>query len=373
MFRAPQTTTSASTAFPARPTTRRGSSLVLVLAFLSLIAALLWLAAARVQSRASDATAFARDQQLQAALHDAVQLAMQRLADDQDLRVDTLRDGWAADLHYQTPAGLGVSITTTDLNQRFDLNNLALQTTGTLARSVTDIITDLVRACQPDDLEFASRPIWVEPLKDAIDPDNEGDFEDPEDHRPRNRELDTRHDLLLVPLIDTAFFQRPRPEPGSREEREALPHPNDTFTILPSERQPRRTAAKVNINTAPIHVLRSLVPRTPDFISLVNDIAEFRKTNAIRDLTRYSDRLPPEALSVATLYLATHSTHFEIDVRIHDPRDSARGLNSITGNVGGFGEAGKSSDANAAPPTRQQRIHVKRTSDGEVQLLRWLP
>lgn len=83
--------------------------------------------------------------QLYSALTDSAWLALQRLADDEELRFDYPAKAWAQDIQLEYPSGIKVHLEVTDEDRYFDVNNLCQEDHSFRFRPSDAILEDLLK------------------------------------------------------------------------------------------------------------------------------------------------------------------------------------------------------------------------------------
>jgi len=320
---------------PTQPKAKRGSVLIAVLVVLALCAAVLWLVQAGAMARSTSADIEAERIVNTSFGVDCIRSAMRVLADDEDLLVDHLNEEWARPFDLRHPDGRTALIRIEDANRYFDLNNAPVPATVTRTRPVTEILHELFRTCGM----HSNTTDQVAALVDAVDANNAGRYEDPEEFNPANAPLATWSDLFQVHGLESAPFLAAQPDPDRVRAFGEFEHPRQTFTILPDpdagqaagaeegdakageeeqapdpenkgNQEDRRRASHVNLNTAPAHVLRGVIGNTPDRAALVEQLLAYRVENPITAIGPYLGRLPPADVQIATAYLDTKSSYF---------------------------------------------------------------
>jgi type II secretory pathway component PulK len=316
----------------------RGFVTVLVLAVMGLLAALVMEAQVRARARLENYGQQRAELPLQSALHEAVRAAMQRLADDDNLRVDHPAEPWAQPEEFSLGEGITVRVGITDATARFDLNNLYLPVPDISARPAEEIVMDLFTAA--GDFQPASR---VTAVRDWVDPDQGGLRERPYYERqglagvPPNRPLTGLAELLHVADFQREFLlEKPRPKPG-QPFRHSL---RDLVTALPV---PREQALRVNVNTAAEPVLHALVG--PGDSPLVRLLLVARENAPLAGLDLFLTDLEPHLRNTLATFADVRSEFFEI-----------RALAHRTG--GG---------------TLSAQALVRRDPGGKVNVVRWTP
>ena len=315
-----------------------GSALVLVLVFLALISAVLFRLQSTAMLRLKAADQAVNTAQLRAAQQVGIDRALKILSDDENLLVDHPAEIWAQPVAIEDPLGFRTEIRIIDGERWFDINNLALEV-DVEVRPVREVLHDLYRAC--GDMHPTLR---IQALKDWVDANSEGNYEqawyEKEDppYRCANAPMMSFEEINLVAEIDTDFYNR---LPSDEDE---LPHPMDTFIALPPLQTTKTRLTRINVNTAPPHVLLGIVG--PDQSALVEQFLAFRQQQPIREIGAYLNRLPPGTMDVANAYLDVKSQFYHVEV--------------VTA-----GQGSKSGHLVTA------RILVHRDSKGRVEILQW--
>ncbi len=285
--------------------TRRGGVLILTLALLSLLTLLLVQAQALARSRLRAEETQQASAALRRAATEAVWAALQRLADDPDLTVDTTNETWAAREEVTSPLGISTMTTVADATRRFDLNNITLPANKG-RRSPEDILMDMMTLCG----DFT--PVGkVSALRDFTDAVPGGLYE--ADHYAKrvppeacpDRGLYAWGELLTVEGWTRAAFTR-KARSGSLRSFDA--DLVDCLTLLPL---PRTQPLPVNINTASRETLTGVLGLGQD--TLVATILTLRGLKPIRDLEPLSVMAEPGVFESVRPYLAVGSGYFEIE------------------------------------------------------------
>jgi type II secretory pathway component PulK len=314
---------------------RRGGVLVLVLVLLALLSVLLLQAhtLARQRLRAEEATRATTD--LRRSATEAVFAALQRLADDPDLTVDTTNESWAAREEITTPQGVSTLTRVRDENSRFDLNNLALAGSGA-TRATDEILMDLMTLC--GDFTPVAR---VGALRDFLD-QNPAGLHESDFYAKRtppetcvNRTLHAWGELLAVQGWTRETFERkPRFAAAGTFDGDLV----DCVTLIPV---PREKPLPININTASRETLTGVLGLGQD--ALVATILTLRTMKPIRDLEAIALMAEPGVFETVRPYLAVHSQWFSIE-----------------------------SLAYADGRTERVRALAARTREGRVDVVQWL-
>lgn len=314
---------------------RRGGVLVLVLVLLALLSLLLVQAhaLARQRLRAEESARSTAD--VRRAATDAVWAALQRLADDPDLVVDTTNEVWAAREEITTPQGVSTLTRVWDSSSRFDLNNLAAATAPG-ERASEDILMDLMTLC--GDFTPVAR---VSALRDFEDVNPAGLYEaahyakrSPPEVCP-NRVLYAWGELLASEgWTREAFARRPRTGAARTFEADLV----DNLTLIPV---PREKPLPININTASRETLTGVLGLGQD--ALVATILTLRSLKPMRDLESIALMAEPGVFEAVRPYLAVHSDWFEIEALAYADGRSER-----------------------------VRARAARTREGRVDVVQWL-
>ena len=295
---------------------REGMALILVLLVLALVSALV------LEAQVSARRALRREQEtalrtrLELAAADAARQALQRLADDPDLRVDSTNEAWAASVEATDPTGLTTWTWVQDEDRFFDLNNLALPPRPAV-RPAPEIVMDLLTLC--GDFEPVGK---VDALADWLDDNAEGawesdyyrDLEPP--YAAANRMLFSWSELLTV-----RGFSREMLEPKPRYTLQGAFQADlqEQVTFLPIERE---SLVPVNLNTVGPDVLRGLLGMQQD--QLVSLILMSRARAPLSSAEPVLAMLDPALQQAVSPYLDVRSRFFRIDVRADAERQSAR-------------------------------------------------
>lgn len=158
-------------------------------------------------------------------------------------RYDALTDLWAKPIDYLPTDEGFMRGEIVDLNGRYNLNNLGVADAAAFQKQV-EIFTRLLANLEMTD-EFRARAI-ANAIRDWIDTDNEpSGFDGAEDseyldtdppYRVANRPMVSTSELMAIKGMDRELYQRLR----------------DVVSALP------QTGVPININTAPMPVLRAL-------------------------------------------------------------------------------------------------------------------
>jgi len=288
---------------------RHGAALLLALALTGALAALalhllLWSGAVR-----NAAAADVRGARLDLALLEAVHSAARALADDDDLGVDHPDEKWARPVRRVLPEGIEVEWRIQDGGRRFDLNALAAPSGTETARPAADMVADLLRRAGQ------ARPAdAAEALRDAVDEDTDGRFEQRSDRSPvENRPLIGAWDIPRA--AGFAGQSPPFPAPDGAEGKPAL---GDLTTLHPPAGRARPT---VNVNTASRAVLLALLG--DDQSAAVDALIAQRELHPLRALDPITVFVEPLRMARVRPWLDVRSAFFEIRATARDTAGGA--------------------------------------------------
>ena len=307
---------------PSGPDRRRGAALVATLGILLVVSALALQALSLASAARRSADAEIRMTLLRASACEAVKLALQRLADDDDLQCDHPGEPWARPEAWTTPEGARVSVRVFDESALFDVNNGALPEAEDRA-AAADLLADVLHA--------AGHPAWRETadaLRDATDPDHEGIWDRPQydgDQPGPNR-------ALLSPAELIRAFQRA--ERGMDMESRPWAELVVAHPIAPKHPEP------ININTAPEPILQGLFGPTRK--AWVAGLIELRDAAPLRSLDSVAVLADPLRLNRIRPFLDVRSRWFNV---VADAAQSSRSI--------------------------RLQARVYRHPDGRVQIMRW--
>lgn len=300
---------------PPETTGQEGAALVMVLVIVALIAGLVLEAqiAARAALRAEQ-QALVRSR-LHEAAAGAAYAALQRLADDPDLRLDHTNETWAATEEATDPAGVSTRVNVTDEDRYVNLNRLAAADEG--GRPAADVLMDIMTLCG----DFA--PVdRVESLASWMDPDDDG-FAESALYRERtppyqaaNRPLYAWSELAWVNGFSRAYFARH--EHMSRRETFNADLV-DCVTVAPGA---DNAHAKVNVNTAPADVLLGVLGLPYD--GIVRTILAARATEPLGSIEPLLAAADPVLAEFARAWLGVKSGLFLVDAQAYGEGQSER-------------------------------------------------
>ncbi len=241
---------------------RRGGALVFVLVMLGVLVTLLAYLLSESRSAGALSAAVLERERLAAVATDAVRRAMQRLADDEDLRVDHPGEPWAEPEVVADPSGVTVRTRTEDEGRRLDVNNLSMGPGIERRRPPEDILRDLFLLCG----DPAPGP-RLDALRDWVDPDGDGPFEASAylerkpPVKPTNRPLTSWTEWAGIEGFSAAWMEDPS---FGAAESNTLPRLADLAVLIPG-RHNRTTP--VNLNTAPEALLTVLFGRGQEYMA----------------------------------------------------------------------------------------------------------
>lgn len=256
---------------------RRGGALVFVLVMLGVLVTLLAYLLSESRSAGALSAAVLERERLAAAATDAVRRAMQRLADDEDLRVDHPGEPWAEPEVVTDPSGVTVRTRVEDEGRRLDVNNLSMGPGIERRRPPEDILQDLFLLCG----DPAPGP-RLDALSDWVDPDSDGPFEAPAyldrkpPVKPTNRPLASWTEWACIEGFSAAWMADPS---FGAAESNSLPRLADLVVLIPG-RHNRTTP--VNLNTAPEALLTVLFGRGQEY--LARAVLTLRDAEPLRSL-----------------------------------------------------------------------------------------
>ena len=321
---------------PAPARSRDGMALVLVLVALALLSTLIVQTQLTARALARHTAARLSHAQLTQAAGDAARAALQRLAEDPDLLVDTTNEAWAVTEELTRPDGIATRTRVTDAQRQFDLNNLAVAAAAPAARGPGDILFDLFSLCG----DFSSSA-HLSALGDWTDADSEGLREaiayarrEPP-YEPPNRYLFGWEESLHAEGGDRSRY-RPRERTSTLDAFNA--ELADCLTVLPYG---RTRPLPININTASPTVLEGVLGLGQD--TLTRTILTLRTLKPIRAFESLAAVAEPGMAELLRPYVAVRSEFFRVEVQ-------------------------------AAGPDRTVQLHVlaHRSSAGAVQIVQWL-
>ncbi len=289
----------------APPPREGGSVLVVVLAMLAGVAALVLQVQLTARARLHAQNTQMQRAGLVRAASDAARSAMHRLADDEDLLSDSLKDAWAKREDLRSPLGIETIVNITDENRYFDLNNLGRRA-DLSARQAEEIVANLMYVC--GQFDSGER---VRALKDWVDADQDGTHESAVyEHRTPPFKCPDRPLVSWNELFDIDGWTRElfthRPPTSLRGVFNG--NLSECVTILPVKND---RVIPVNINTASRDVLLSILGMDQD--ALANAILSMRKMQPIHSIDAIQPLIEPTLFAQISPYLSVRSEYFRID------------------------------------------------------------
>ena len=301
---------SASAPLPA--SSRDGMALVLVLIALALLSTLIVQTQLTARALARHTEARLTHAQLKQAAGDAARAALQRLAEDPDLLVDTTNEAWAVTEDLTRPDGIATRTRVFDAQRQFDINNLAAAAAAPATRGPADILFDLFSLCG----DFSSSA-HLSALGDWTDADGEGLREaiayarrEPP-YEPPNRYLFSWEESLHAEGGDRSRY-RPRERTSTLDAFNA--ELVDCLTVLPYG---RTRPLPININTASPSVLEGVLGLGQD--TLTRTILTLRTLKPIRAFESLATVAEPGVAEMLRPYVAVRSEFFRIEVQAAGP------------------------------------------------------
>ncbi len=286
-----------------------GIALVLVLVMLGLITILVVETQVSARALVRRTESMSNQSALRRAAGDAVRAALQRLANDEDLRADYTNETCFATEDLTTPDGIATHVVVTDANRYFDVNNLAAKNVPP-RRTPADILGDLFTLCG----DFAPSA-YVTALGDWVDDNDEGMTE--------SRNYQKRVPPYACPnrcMYD--WNEMLAAEEGRRERFDhhvratALEAFNadlvDCITLCPP---PRERPLPLNVNTATKEALQGVVGIGQD--EMVKTLLVLRTLKPIRSLDSALAVTDPEFSENIRPYLDVRSRFFRVDARAY--------------------------------------------------------
>lgn len=290
---------------PSRPPGDDGSVLIVSLILLGLLSTLAFRVLVTARQELALAESIAKTGLLKIAALDATRAAMQRLADDDNLRFDHPSEPWAEVNEITDPAGITRMVRITDLQQRFDLNNLAAAQPG-LQLPVIEAISRIMTECG-----ILTPGSQVAALRDWVDSDETGVYEKSlyatrtPPYQPADRILYGFDDLFLVDGWTPALFDR---QPAGTWANLSSGDLIDCVTIIPAERS---GIIPMNVNTASADALQGLFG--PGRQAAVEFLLSRRKAGPITRFDFIAAQLGAADYAMLSPYLDIRSSWFQID------------------------------------------------------------
>lgn len=298
------------------PDREDGSILIVVLVMLGIISGVALQAIVAARSSHREAEAALKAGLLNMAVIDTARSAMQLLADDPDLTVDSAGDPWAESREFADPSGVTRLFRIKDLQRGFDLNNLAVTRTGNI-QPASEVLSRIMVLCG---VFMPSGKI--DPLRDWIDGDAAGSFEDGfyadkiPSYAAADRTLYGWNELFLVegwsPELFVRRFNRLRTVSLDADLV-------DCVTVIPASRE---RIIPLNINTADTTTLQGLFGFGRE--GVVERILQQRKEAPYRGTEFLAELIGEEEYNQILPYLDVKSRYFHIHVTGFSEGASAR-------------------------------------------------
>ena len=312
-----------------------GMVLIYVLIMVSLVAALVLqaqIAARTVLKREQD---HAQRAELRRAAEDAARHALQTLADDDNLRVDSTNDAWAATEEVTTPSGIQTKVTVVDQDRFFDLNNVGVTVVGGV-KPPSEILGDIFVSCG----QFSASAL-IEALGDWLDVDDEGIHETTL-YRSRVPPYDAANHVLYswADILAINGFTRDLFRPAERlSSADAFKNDiNECITVLPVSRERPLT---LNVNTATRGALSGVFGLAEERV--VSTILVLRALKPITSLDVIAPTADAVAFEAVRPYLDVKSSFFAVEA-----------------------------SAEAEGRIARVRVLARRSAAGDVNVLQWL-
>ncbi len=258
-----------------------------------------------MRTRHSESVDAIRQLELEMAATEAIELVMQRMADDAERDVDHTNELWYTSFKLMYPSGIETYVWVEDESGKFDLNNLSLMNRTPSSRPPDDVLIELMMAC--GDYHGGLRATAV---RDWVDEDEEGPressfymaMENP--YRAANTLLHHVSELSRVDGFSEDYLQREELyEMKQLREHDFV----DCVTALP---EIRSRLLPVNINTAPREVLLGILGLPLD--QTVNKILFLRSMKPLQSLDVVSSLLGDDLFASVRRYLDVKSRYARI-------------------------------------------------------------
>jgi len=308
-----------SAASSSKKVSRRGVTLVAVLAIGAALSALALLALSSAQRDMARARSLLRSRRLAALAADEAVRRLRQLADDDDSAVDHLEEDWAKPAVRQWADGTRLESRVEDENRRLDLNLLARVGKDAVPDAISQAAAELLVRCGAGDpgQRLAN-------LRAAFYPSTPGVFEGKTGPVP----LRNWADLSEVPGFSRDFLDQNLTD---------RPRLGDVFTVAPfADGRP----VVVNVNTAAPEVLSALFGMSS--AGAVRALLSLREAAPLRSLEPAALTADPVAFDRLRPFLDVRSDLFRVEARAE--------------------EVGMERDV---------RVLARREVDGRVRVLEW--
>ena len=282
-----------------------GFVLILALAVvLGVAGALLWVQS-RALERARAAGAMAETESLRAAAAEAAREAMATLAADGDLSCDHAGEDWARPMERTREDGIRIAARVEDAGRWMEWNNAG-------AEGMAEVLENLLVCCG-----HFGKGDWAAALKDYVDEDGEGRWEDEfygkkeTPYGAANRLLWAPEELWNVEGIEPEWW-RPR---GAAERRSAGVFGGElreSAVVVPPDGPGGGKARAVNANTAARSVLLAVAGVENE--ELVDRALAMRRTRPFAS-TALLALAGPDAAAALSGMLDVKSRHFRVRAR----------------------------------------------------------
>lgn len=298
------------------PRKNDGSILIIVLVFLGIISAVAMQSIVAARSSHKEAEALMKAGLLNIVVVDTARSAMQLLADDPDLDVDSADESWAEYREFIDPAGFTRMIRIQDLQRSFDLNNLAVTQTGNYLPA-SEVLSKIMVLCG---LFMPSAK--TDPLRDWIDENAAGSFENKfyesktTPYTVANRPLYGWNELFQVEGWSPEMFVRKFNRLRTIQLDADLV---DCVTIIPAARE---RIIPLNINTADATTIQGLLGFGREGVA--ERILQQRKEAPYRGTEFLAELIGEDEYNLLLPYIAVKSRYFLIQASSYSDGATAR-------------------------------------------------
>jgi len=293
-----------------------GSILIIVLVFLGIISAVAMQSIIAARSSHQEAEASLKAGLLNMAVIDTARSAMQLLADDVDLAVDSADEPWAEYREFTDPAGFTRMIRIQDLQRSFDLNNLAVAQTGNHIPA-SEVLSKIMVLCG-----IFMPSAKTDPLMDWVDENAAGSFEDKfygnktSPYSAANRPLYGWNELFQVEGWNPEMFVR---KPSRLLTVQLDADLVDCVTIIPAARE---RVVPININTADATTIQGLLGFGRE--GVVERILQQRKEAPYRGTEFLAELIGEDEYNLLVPYVDVKSRYFHIRASSYSEGATAR-------------------------------------------------
>lgn len=297
---------------------RHGSALIIALLLTTVLTGILL----HVQWQTRRSLAAAQRALTHTTLHQAaaegIRAALQRLAADDDPKVDHDRKPWATPQLVTNPVGVVVAVRVTDENRYFDWNNLSIPPLGPQSRNASDIATDLMNLSG----DYAPLDRLGALMDWLLDANSSGLWETPfyrqqlPPYEAANRPLYALSELLWVNGFSRDLFRPRQTDNVFAHHAAGL---LDSFAVVPV---PRERPVRININTASRDVLLAVLGIDHGYAAQA--LLALRESGPIRSLQPINRMVEPRLQDVIERYLDVRSLFFCIEAEAEMDGQSER-------------------------------------------------